>query len=70
MPALWIRIHPPEAVHLRSNVACLLKVGQVPDHCFRTAVNELAHGREALHAAHVHDDLLGVVEQRARSGPS
>jgi hypothetical protein len=64
------RIHPPEAVHLASDVARLLGVGQVPDNGRSAPVQELAHGREPVPVAGVDDDLVPLLEQRLRGRPS
>ena len=63
------RVHRPEPVHLPGDASCLLQVGQVPDDRFRAAVQQVAHGGEAIGVAGVDDDLVSVLEQRLRSRP-
>jgi hypothetical protein len=64
------RVHPPEAVHLAGDAACLLDVGQIPDDGRGATVQEVAHGREAFRAASVDDDLMAVVQECLRGRQS
>jgi hypothetical protein len=64
------RVHRPDAVHLVGDVACLVEVGQVSDDGLGAAVQQVAHGREAIRAASVDDDFVAVLDQRLRGRPS
>jgi hypothetical protein len=64
------RVHPPEAVHLVGDAACLLQVGQIPDHGYSAPIHGVAHGREPVPVASVDHNPVPVIKQRLRSRPS
>jgi hypothetical protein len=41
-------VHTTEVVHVAGDRACFLEVGEVADYGRRAAVEEVAHGREAV----------------------
>ena len=64
------RVHPPEDVHVVRELARLLELRQVADHGRGAEVLQVAHRREPVRVASVHDHVVPLLEQGFRSQPS
>ncbi|GAA3402856.1 hypothetical protein GCM10011577_19310 [Pseudarthrobacter polychromogenes] len=57
-------VHLPEPVHVGSDTADLVRVGQVANNAIRTAVQQILDGNQAFRTAGMYDDVVALLHKR------